>query len=211
MNTRTYFDSVGCHIHGHPNCGGILIKRAAKIVDLQYLSLPHLSSSERFQNATEEDEFCERMRRVGASWWKNEAEFLRAYHGEDDYYDGGIHHPNDDEPDPDIETANEVRARSSVTFGWPMDGTGVWVSRFTSSRRLAYMPRGFRKIDFAINMEERIQVMQEAGVEFVEDLSLVKELHQPWSSDVYDYYTSEESADDMSSSSVAESVSSSSW
>jgi hypothetical protein len=51
-------------------------------------------------------------------------------------------------------------------------------------------------------MEERITVMQESGAEFIEDVETVKELNEPWSEDVYDYYTEEE--DGGSSSSASE-------
>jgi hypothetical protein len=184
LNTRSYFDNAGYHIHGHPSSGGILIKHLAKIVGLEHLSLPRLANSQRSEDAKEEDEFCERMRRVGASWWKHEAEFLRAYYGKDDYNGGYPDH--NDSPDPDIEAANEVRAWSSVMFGWPADGTGMWTSIFSWSRRGVHIAAGSGKINFAINMEERVQVMQECGAEFIEDLSLMKELQEPWSSDVYE-------------------------
>ena len=71
---RSYFDNRGCHIHGHPSSGGILIKRSANLVDLQHLSLPRLAASQRSPNAREEDAFCQLLKRLGASWWKDEAE-----------------------------------------------------------------------------------------------------------------------------------------
>lgn len=78
-NLRNYFDSDSCHIHRHPSSGGILIKRSANLVDLQYLSLSRVAAFKRALDDKEEDEFCERMKRIGASWWKDEAEFLRAF------------------------------------------------------------------------------------------------------------------------------------
>jgi hypothetical protein len=61
----------------------------------------------------------------------------------------------------------------------------------------------WRKMDFALSMEERIVVMQEFGAEFVEDVGMVKGLNEPWSEDVYGHYTEEEE-DDGSASSASE-------
>lgn len=58
-------------------------------------------------------------------------------------------------------------------------------------------------------MEERIGVVQEFGAEFFDDIAPVKELQEPWSADVYGYYTEEESEDDTSSSSAEVSIASS--
>lgn len=60
-----------------------------------------------------------------------------------------------------------------------------------------------QRLRFALSMEERIMVMQEFGAEFVKDVETVKELHEPWSEDVYGYYTEEEDDDDDTSSSSA--------
>jgi hypothetical protein len=198
-NVRSYFDNDGCHIHGHPSCGGILIKHSADLVDLHYLSLPRLAGSERSPNSEEEDTFCERLRRLGASWWKDEADFLRAFHGKDAYdEDRYLRHKRP--ASMENEAANEKRARRSLTFGWPAAGAGVWITKF---KPFAISPQGCsRKMDFALTMEERIQVMQETGAEFIEDVEAVKELNEPWSEDVYDYYAEEE--DGGSSSSASE-------
>lgn len=196
---RSFFNFDGCHIHGHPSTGGILIKHSADLVDLHYLSLPRLTSTPRSSDAAEEDAFCERLRRVGASWWKDEDEFLRAYHGIDEYIaDTGS------DIDWDLQDANAKRAKRRRTFGWPADGLGVWVTKL---KPFLLRPEGYgTKMCFALSMEERIGVMQEFGAEFVEDVEMVKELNEPWSEDVYGYYTEEEE-DDTSSSSAAVSLS----
>lgn len=122
-DVRSYFDGGGCHVHGHPSCGGILIKKSVNIVDLQFLSLPRLAASKRSYNDQEEDSFCELLRRIGAKWWKDEPSHLMSLHGLD-AYDGD---PDDEEKDHKIQAANEARARQVITFGWPADGFGVWV------------------------------------------------------------------------------------
>jgi len=199
-NVRSYFNSDGCHIHGHPSTGGILIKRSVNLVDLQYLSLPRLSASERSPDVTEEDKFCAMLKRLGATWWRDEAEFLRAFHGKD-RYDEDRYLPHERPVTPENEAANEKRARQRLTFGWPTSGAGVWVTKF---KPFLSRPEGYwRKMDFALSMEERIVVMQEFGAEFVEDVGMVRELNEPWSEDVYGYYTEEEE-DDGSASSASE-------
>ncbi|CAK40146.1 uncharacterized protein An09g02090 [Aspergillus niger] len=62
-----------------------------------------------------------------------------------------------------------------LVFGWPADGVGVWVLRFANAKE---MPRDFMRISFAMNMEERIQIMREYGATFVEDVSQVEELRE---------------------------------
>lgn len=173
-NVRSYFSQTACHIHGHPSSGGILIKRSANLVDLQFLSLPHTMSTFRSENADEEDAFCDLMRRIGATWWESEAVFLKALVGEDTY-DGD---PADDEKNPAVRAANRARAERIVTFGWPSDNSGVWVLRFKKRVR---MPTDYGKMHFASNMEEKIELMKEFGAEFVEDPSQVEELQEPWS------------------------------
>lgn len=193
--TRNFFSDKGCHIHGHPSTGGILIKHSADLVDLQYLSLPRLTSTLRSTDPKDEDTFCELLRRVGASWWIDEASFLRAFHGQD-RYDEGQYHPHEAPAPMENEAMNEKRARRSLTFGWPADGVGVWVTKATT---YFVWPQGHsRKLDFALDMEERIGVMREFGAEFVEDVGLVRELNEPWSEDVYLYYPEEEEDDGSS-------------
>jgi hypothetical protein len=200
-HVRTYFNSEGCHIHGHPSTGGILIRHAAQIVDLVYLSLPRLTPSKRSPNAAEEDVFCLLLQRLGASWWQDEASFLRAFHGKD-AYDEDRYLPHQRPASMINEAANEKRARRNLIVGWPADGVGVWISRRQHVRHWYAMPGSSQRLKFALDMEERITVMQESGAEFIEDVETVKELNEPWSEDVYDYYTEEE--DGGSSSSASE-------
>jgi hypothetical protein len=199
-NVRSYFSQTACHVHGYPSSGGILIKRPANLVDLQFLSLPRNISTYRSENADEEDAFCDLMRRIGATWWESEAVFLRALVGED-AYNGD---PADDEKDSVVRAANKARAQRIVTFGWPTDSFGVWVLRF---KKRARRPADYGKMEFATNMEERIELMKQFGAEFVEDLSQVKELQELWSQqppEVSQCYMTDDSEVDSGSSSDCE-------
>jgi hypothetical protein len=195
-NVRSYFSQTACHVHGHPSSGGILIKHFANLVDLQFLSLPRNMSTYRSENADEEDAFCDLMRRIGATWWESEEVFIRALVGED-AYNGD---PADDEKDPLVRAANKARAQRIVTFGWPTDGFGVWVLRF---KRPVKRPTDYGKMEFATSMGERIELMKQFGAKFVEDLSQVKELQEPWSRqppEVSQCYVTDDSEVDSESS-----------
>lgn len=76
----------------------------------------------------------------------------------------------------DHQAANEICARKFVTFEWPAIDVGVWVLRFEHVR---CRPGDSKRMDFALDMEERIMVMQEFGADFVEDAETVKELNEP--------------------------------
>ncbi|KAE8402232.1 hypothetical protein BDV37DRAFT_252750, partial [Aspergillus pseudonomiae] len=61
-----------------------------------------------------------------------------------------------------------------MVYGWPTDGVGVWILRFKNTEEL---PRDFGRINLAMNMEEKIQIMREFGATFVEDVMQVEELN----------------------------------
>ncbi|PYH30552.1 uncharacterized protein BO87DRAFT_462102 [Aspergillus neoniger CBS 115656] len=141
----------GCLVYGYPSNGGVLIKNA-DLVDLLFLSLPRFQAVQRASSVDEEDRFCKLLRRTGATWWPSRED--------------------------ELEAALEVREMTEeekkvLVFGWPADGVGVWVLRFANAEE---MPRDFMRISFAMNMEERIQIMREYGATFVEDVSRVEEL-----------------------------------
>ncbi|KAF3403481.1 hypothetical protein F1880_009480 [Penicillium rolfsii] len=148
---RTEFGPQGCIVYGYPSTGGVLVKEA-DLLDMLFLSLPRSHGSQRSPNADEEDRFCNLMRRTGAKWWSSKEDRLEALIGMRDM------------------TEEEER---EVVFGWPTDGVGVWVLRFESAEQF---PRDFGKINFVMNMEEKIQIMREYGATFVEDVTQLEEL-----------------------------------
>ncbi|GLB07757.1 hypothetical protein AtubIFM57258_003122 [Aspergillus tubingensis] len=148
---RTVFSPGGCLVYGYPSTGGVLIKNA-DLVDLLFLSLPRFQAVQRASSVDEEDRFCKLLRRTGATWWPSREDELRAV----------------------LEVREMTEEEKKVlVFGWPADGVGVWVLRFANANE---MPRDFMRISFAMNMEERIQIMREYGATFVEDVSRVEEL-----------------------------------
>ena len=69
-----------------------------------------------------------------------------------------------------------------VVYGWPKEGTGIWVLRYDSKDDI---PDNFSRLRLALTMEERIVLIQEFDAEFVEDASQVPELQ--------DYYRNQSS------------------
>jgi hypothetical protein len=106
ITSRTAFNSDGCTIYGYPSTGGILVKDNATILDMNFLSLPRFDAVERSFDRAEEDAFCERLRRVGATWWQYNCEWL----------DNLMEHCD--------ELVTDEQKRIMV-YGWPSDGRGV--------------------------------------------------------------------------------------
>lgn len=149
---RTIFGTDGCTVYGYPSAGGVLIKEAADLVDMLFLSLPRSHASPRSPSAADEDRFCNLMRRTGAKLWPSTQDWIEAQIGMRDV------------------TEEEEKV---LVFGWPADGVGVWVLRFASARQV---PEDYGRMGFAMDMEERIQMMREYGAVFVEDVMQVEEL-----------------------------------
>jgi hypothetical protein len=157
ITSRTSFNPNGCTIYGYPSQGGILVKEKANILDMNFLSLPRIHAVERSYDSAEEDAFCKRLRRVGATWWQFNQEWiqnLRKYHDE-------------------LVTDEQKRI---MVYGWPADGRGVWVLKYEQADDL---PNDFGKVRMAADMEEKIEAMRALGAEFVADLDQVEELRYP--------------------------------
>ncbi|KAH8589905.1 hypothetical protein B0O99DRAFT_318371 [Bisporella sp. PMI_857] len=148
---RTSFGTRGCVVYGYPSTGGVLIKQA-DLLDMLFLSLPRSHVSQCSRSADEEDRFCHLLRRTGATLWPSKQDWIEVQIGMREM------------------TEEEEKV---LVFGWPTDGVGVWVLRFASARQ---MPRDFGRVGFAMDMEEKIQMMREYGASFVEDVTQVEEL-----------------------------------
>nr|OQO21893.1 hypothetical protein B0A51_10985 [Rachicladosporium sp. CCFEE 5018] len=152
---RTIFGSRGCNIYGYPSSGGILLKEA-DVLDLLHLSLSRSEVCECSSDPNEEDEFCDRLRRIGAKWWVSKRDWANATIGARE------------------STEEEEKV---VVYGWPAEGAGVWVLRYGSERDV---PDDFGRLRLALTMEERVAMMREYGAEFAEDASQVPELRHAY-------------------------------
>ena len=119
---------------------------------MQFLSLDRFQMSQRSPNIVEEDRFCTLMRRLGATWWASEHEWIEVQLG--------------------LRERTELE-KMVLVFGWPSDRVGVWVLRFASEREV---PSDFGRLGRAISMDERIEVMKDYGAVFYENPDEVNEL-----------------------------------
>jgi hypothetical protein len=145
-----YF-AIRCVVYGYPSTGGVLIKDGPDLLDMLFLSVPHIHPLQRSPSADEEDRFCNLMRRIGANFWPSKKEWIKVMM--------------------QLREITEEEEKVMV-YGWPTDGVGVWVLRYGSASQ---MPLDFGRMSFAMNMDERIQIMKEYGAMFFEDVTQVKE------------------------------------
>ncbi|KAL4733531.1 hypothetical protein BDV11DRAFT_199837 [Aspergillus similis] len=151
MTERTVFDTRACTVYGYPSTGGVLIKEA-DLLNMVFLSLSRSHALQRAPSADEEDRFCNLLQRTGATFWARKQDWFDVQVG--------------------LRESTEEEQKVMV-YGWPADGVGVWVLRFASA---AELPRDFGRVSFAMDMEEKIQIMKEYGAVFVEDVTQGKEL-----------------------------------
>lgn len=148
---RTKFDRQGCTAYCYPSSGGVLTK-ILDIVDMQFLQLDRFMPAQRSANVAHEDEFCARMRKVGATWWADEQEWIEVQLG--------------------VREKTELEDRVLV-FGWPSSGEGAWVLRYESESEVL---RDFGRVHMAVDMDERCRIMKDLGATFYADVEKVKEL-----------------------------------
>lgn len=160
--SRTSYNSDGCTIYGYPSTGGIPVKDNATILDMNFLSLPRFDAVERSFDSAEEDNLCERLRRVGATWWQYNCEWL----------------DNSMEPYEELVTDEQKRI---MVYGWPADGRGVWFLKYPQAGDL---PDESGTVRMAADMEEKIEAMKSFGAEFVADPNEVEELRSPARSNI---------------------------
>lgn len=66
--------------------------------------------------------------------------------------------------------------KSIMVYGWAADGIGVWVLRYKEADDL---PDDFGKVHMAVNIEEKMEVMEALGAELVADPDDFEELRYP--------------------------------
>ncbi|KAJ5605717.1 hypothetical protein N7510_008498 [Penicillium lagena] len=146
-----YGSGPGVAVTGWPSQGGIYTLQVCSRVELEFLELdlfnntlrPSASNPE-WQN--KENAHCDRMRRLGPTWWKSE--YARFYSGMLEISEG-----RDNGKD------NYIRA------GWPPGG-GVWVLQTTRDEA---SEKGLAKLQNANTMQERCELIEKSGGVFYED------------------------------------------
>ncbi|KAH8812878.1 hypothetical protein F5884DRAFT_786582 [Xylogone sp. PMI_703] len=139
---RAIFTSEpGARVRGWPSKGGIYIFQATNGVELDFLQINRFHDTIRSQNPVEEEAHCDRMRKLGATWWQ----------GMEDYYKDKFTSPSPYKP--------------VLVVGWPANG-GVWVLKTT---RTESGTSGVGRIFNAYNMEERCYAIEQLGGTFYAD------------------------------------------
>lgn len=146
-NTQRFYPQNGSIVYGYPSSGGILA-RSAKPVEIAYLGLDRFTDAKRATNLDEEDEFCERLGKIGAQWWESREAYVDAQLGECD-------------------DATKRRLAKRVETGWPSSGHGVWVLVHDRSDPNQHeVIRGASRLKNCLNMDERCRIIEELGGTF---------------------------------------------
>ena len=124
-------------------------------VEMEYLEIDWRSEAlRRSQDQKEEDEFCKRLRSLGAQWWPNEKAWIDAMIGEGD-----------------AETLKKYSI--IVQTAWPSDRKGVWVLKYnwqewsySGNPKKANLARSWSETR---NMDERVILIKELGGRYYED------------------------------------------
>ncbi|KAF4627390.1 hypothetical protein G7Y89_g10764 [Cudoniella acicularis] len=86
-----------------PSVGSIIVATKLSSVELDFLKLPRFESVQRSYNATEEDEFCRQLRKLGGKWCRNHGDCLMATQG--------------------LGRPTTVEEKEALLLGWP---PGIW-------------------------------------------------------------------------------------
>lgn len=147
---KRYRPLRGHVVYGYPSIGGVLIK-GVRAVELLHLNLDRFKDANRSSDPANEEEFCKRLRNLGAVWWPSEG----------------------DEVDALGERYLEEEAMVIET-GWPSSGNGVWVLKYDANKSKEMF--GAMLLELALNMDERCQVIEELGGSFFEDPGACEDL-----------------------------------
>jgi hypothetical protein len=147
---KRYRPLKGHVVYGYPSIGGVLI-RGVDAVGLLHLNLDRFKEANRSPDPAEEDEFCKRLRNLGAVWWPSEGDEIYAL-GERDL-------------------AEEAMV---VETGWPSSGNGVWVLKYDANKWKEKF--GAMLLELTLGMDERCQIIKELGGSFFEDPEACEDL-----------------------------------
>src|SRR5271155_602331 len=128
---KRYRPLKGHVVYGYPSIGGVLIK-GVTAVELLHLNLDRFKEANRSSDPAEEDEFCKRLRNLGAMWWPSEGD--------------------------EVEERDLVEEAMVVQTGWPSSGNGVWVLKYNANKWNEKF--GAMLLDLTLNMDKRCQVIK---------------------------------------------------
>ncbi|KFY98508.1 hypothetical protein V500_01651 [Pseudogymnoascus sp. VKM F-4518 (FW-2643)] len=146
----------GATVTGWPSKGGIYALSSCLGVELDFLELDRFRNKERpsasdADSNSDEEAHCNRMRQLGATWWRSE----EAYHL------SRLEYP--------------APSNSFLKVGWPAGG-GVWVLKTTLE---GAGEKGAGMIQNAYSMEERCRVIKQIGGIFYANAKKCPDLDLP--------------------------------
>ncbi|PGH04552.1 hypothetical protein AJ80_08496 [Polytolypa hystricis UAMH7299] len=138
------------HVYGWPSTGGE-ISRSLSLAEVLYLGLDRFHEAYKAEDPAEEDEFCRKLRNLGAEWWESQTARSNAVFGEAD------------------EAAIE-KAHTRIETGWPSSWKGVWVIKWHTERDYwALREKKLGRLELALNMDERCAIIESMGGQYFED------------------------------------------
>jgi hypothetical protein len=152
MSFRLHFGQCPV-VTGYPSTGGYLERRTTG-VEIEWLGLDKMHESYISKEQPEEDNFCLKLRKLGAKWW------------EESGLEFSIEQLAKTYPDGEIE----------IHTGWPSDGEGVWVLRTKQKE----CDRGRAAVRQCKTMDERARLIKELGGTFYRDSEECPELSSDW-------------------------------
>jgi hypothetical protein len=164
ISRRTDFHVATVDIYGWPSRGGVIELESATPPDFDYLELDHLDPPlRRDPDQSSEDEFCQKLLRLGATWWDSERRrrFVSKLEGGDEEAFEAY--------DADESLGPTRREQGWVRVAWPSEPAGalcvlacekIIVGR-TGKERLR--PTYHAVVSLARTMDERCTVLQRLG------------------------------------------------
>jgi hypothetical protein len=138
---RAVFGTYGCTVYGWPSKGGVIIRRCADAVELEYLGFNRFDPpAKRCADQDEEDKFCTALLKIGGKWWSSEERSMRTAAS-----DGTADEPTDQE-------------LKEVFVGWPDDG-GVLIAEFQNEIGEDKVPEDIGRLRMAFTMEQRCEML----------------------------------------------------
>ncbi|PTB39492.1 hypothetical protein M441DRAFT_143413 [Trichoderma asperellum CBS 433.97] len=134
-----FFRGPGVQVTGWPAKGGVYILERCLGVELDFLGLDRFHNTPRPSGpdaAAEEEAHCNKMRQLGATWWRSEHAYDMAYFTSPKGEDGRF-----------------------LRVGWETGG-GVWV---LSTTKQGADQKGTAIIQNAYTMEERCKAIEKLG------------------------------------------------
>ena len=137
---KRYRPLKGHVVYGYPSIGGVLIK-GVSAVELLHLNLDRFKNANRSSDPVDEDEFCKRLRNLGAVWWPSEGD--------------------------SVDALGERDLEEEAMVGWPSSGNGVWVLKYDANKGNERF--GAMLLELTLNMDERCQIIKELDGRFFAD------------------------------------------